>query len=83
MVSNYSNILVTFNKGENIGHLENINGEENSQPHEHSDAYTMNSVRTQKMMSEQVELDAVEPPHHKPEQNIETKLQALLKEYKS
>ena len=33
-----------FNKGEYIGHLENIDEEENSQPHENSDAYTKSSV---------------------------------------
>ena len=83
LVSNYSNKHVTFNKGEYIGHLENINEEENSQPHENSDAYTMNIVKTQKMMSEQVELDTFEPLHHKLKPNIETKLHALLKEYES
>ena len=34
-----------------------------------------------RMMSEQVEPDTSEPPHHKPKPNIETKLEALLKEY--
>ena len=33
------------------------------------------------MMSEQVEPDAFEPPHHKLKPNIEAKLEALLKEY--
>ena len=31
-------------------HLENIDVEENSHPHEHSDAYTMSSVTTKKMI---------------------------------
>ena len=44
LVSNYSNKHVMFNKGEYIDHLENINEEENSQPHENSDAYTTSSV---------------------------------------
>ena len=34
-------------------------------------------------MSEQVELDSFEPPHHKLKPNIENKLEALLKEYES
>ena len=83
LVSNYSKKHVTFNKGEYIGHLENVDEEENSHPHENSDAHTMNSGTTQKMMSEQVELDTFEPPHHKLKPNIEAKLEALLKEYKS
>ena len=33
LVSNYSNKHVTFNKGEYLGHLENIDEEENSHPH--------------------------------------------------
>ena len=83
LVSDYSNKHVTFNKGEYIGHLENINEEENSQPHENSDAYTTSSVTMRKMMSEQGEWETVEPPHHKLKPNIKTKLKALLKEYKS
>ena len=57
LVSNYSNKHVTFSKGEYVGHLDNINEEDNSQPHYHSDAYTTSSVTTKRMMSEQVELD--------------------------
>ena len=83
LVSNYSNNHVTFNKGEYIGHLENIDEEENSHPHENSDTHTMKSVTTQKMMSEQVEPDMFEPPCHKLKPNIKTKLEALLKEYES
>ena len=83
LVSNYSNKHVTFNKGEYRGHLENIDEEENSYPHENLDAYTMSSVTTKKMISEQVEPDAFEPPCHKLKPNIKTKLKALLKEYKS
>ena len=36
-----------------------------------------------RMMSEEVELDTCEPPHQKCKSNIETKLDTLLKEYKS
>ena len=35
------------------------------------------------MMSEQVEPDTFEPPHHKLKPSIEAKLEALLKEYAS
>ena len=35
------------------------------------------------MMPEQVEPDTFKPPHHKLKPNIKTKLEALLKEYKS
>ena len=83
MVSNYSNKHVTFNKGEYIGHLETIDEEENSWPYENLDSYTTSSVIMKKMMSVQVEPDTFEPPHHKLKPNIETKLEALMKEYKS
>ena len=83
LVSNYSNKYVTFNKGEHIGDLENINEEENSHPHDNSVAYATSSKIMKRMMSEQVEPDTFEPPHHKLKPNIQTKLEALLKEYKS
>ena len=41
------------------------------------------AVLQQKMMSEQVEPDTFEPPHHKLKPNIEAKLEALLKDYAS
>ena len=83
LVSNYSNKHVMFSKEEYIGHLENINEEDNSQPHDHSDAYTTSSVTTKRMMSEQVKLDPFEPPCHELKPNIQKRLEALLKEYKS
>ena len=43
----------------------------------------MSSVTTKEIMSEQVEPDTFEPPCYKLKPNIETKLEALLKEYKS
>ena len=46
LVSNYNNKHVTFNKGEYVGHLENIDEEENSHPHKSSDAHTTSSVTT-------------------------------------
>ena len=83
LVSNYSNKHVMFSKGEYIGHLENINEKENSQTHENSDAYTTGSITMKKMMSEKVQLYTFEPPYYNFKPNIETKLEALLKEYKS
>ena len=61
LVSNYSSKHVTFNKEEYLGHLENIDEEENSHPHKNH-AHTTSSITTTKMMSEQVEPDAFEPP---------------------
>ena len=83
LVSNYRNKHVTFNKGEYIGHLENIDEEENSHPYENLDAYKTSSVTTKRMMSEQVELDTFVPLHHRLKPNIKTKLEAPLKEYES
>ena len=79
LVSNYSNKHITFNKGEYIGHFEDINEENNSPPHANSDAYTTSSVTMKRMMSEKVETDTFEPPCHKLKPNIETKIEALLK----
>ena len=79
LVSNYSNKHVTFNKGEYIGHLENVDEEENSHAHKNLDAHTMNSVTTQKMMSETSGTsDIFEPSCHKLKPHTETKLEALL-----
>ena len=51
LVLNYSNRHVMFSNGEYIGHLENINlEEENSQLYENPDAYTTSSVTTKRMM---------------------------------
>ena len=83
MVSNYSNKYVTFNNREYIGHLENIDDEENSHPHKNSDAHTKSSVTTKKMMSEQVEPDALDPLCHKLNPIIKAKLETLLKDYES
>ena len=76
LVSNYNITDVTFNKGEYIGHLVHIEEEENSPSQKFS-------VTTKKMMSEQVEPYAFEPPCHKLKPSIEAKLKALLKEYES
>ena len=76
-----------FHKGEYIGHLEptieDIDEEKNLHFWASPDAHTTNSITTQRMMSEQVDLDAFEPPCHKLKPSIEPKLEALLKEYTS
>ena len=74
LVSNYSSKHVMFNKGEYIRHLENINEEGNSQPHENSDAYTTSSVTMRRMMSEQVELDTFKWPHQNSSQALKPSL---------
>ena len=45
------------------------------------DAHSTNSVTLQNMMADQVQLDAFNPLHHKLRPSIESKLDALLKEY--
>ena len=86
MASNYTNKHIKFNKGEYTGHLEPTIEDSmtddiptQGQPNNHS----TNSVTLQKMMAEQVQLDNFHPPHHRLKPNIESKLDALLKEYTS
>ena len=83
-VSNHTNRHITFNKGEYVGHLEpaiedSVNSDLPSyaQPVTHS----TNCVTIQRMMAEQVKPDTFHPPHHKLKPSIESKLDALLKEY--
>ena len=47
------------------------------------ETHTANSVTLQKMMAEQVQADICYPPHHKLKPGIQSKLDALLKEYES
>ena len=83
LVSNYTNKHIMFNKGENIGHLEptieDIEEEKNLHFQANPDAHTTNSITTQRMMAEQVEPETFKPPHYELKQNIEVKLEALLK----
>ena len=85
LVSNYNNKHVIFDKGEYVGHLEptieNIDEERNLHLHQNPDAHTTSSDTMKKMMSEQVEPDAFEPPCHKLKPNTKAKLEALLKKY--
>ena len=58
MASNYTNKHITFNKGEYVGHLEptmeDIEEEKNLHFQANSDGHTTNSIRTQRMMTEEV-----------------------------
>ena len=84
MVSNYINKHIKFNNGEYIGCLEPAIEDgmtdgihTQGQPNTNS----INSVTLQKIMAEQVQPDTFHPPHHKLKPNIESKPDALLKEY--
>ena len=81
LVSNYTNKHITFNKGEYIGLFEPAIMDDTTidQPETHS----TNSVTLQKMMTEQVQPDIFDPPYHKLKPGIQSKLEALLKEYES
>ena len=81
LVSNYTNKHITFNKGEYIGCLEPALTDDMTidQPETHS----THSVTLQKMMAEQVQPDIFDPPHHKLKPDIQSQLDALLKEYES
>ena len=86
LVSNYTNKHILFNKGEYVGHLEpaiedNMNSDLPS--HAQLDTHSTNSVTIQKMMVEEVKPNTFHPPHHKLKPSIESKLDALLKEYAS
>ena len=86
LLSSYTNKHITFNKGEYVGHLEtaiedNMNSDLPS--HAQLDTHSTNSATIQKMMAEQVKPDTFHLPHHKLKPSIESKLDALLKEYAS
>ena len=86
LVSNYTNKHIKFNKGEYIGCLEPTIEDSvtsDTQIHNEPDAHSTNSVTLQKMMAEQVQLDTFNLHHHELQPSIESKLDALLKEYAS
>ena len=71
---------IMFNKGEYVGCLEPaIEDSVTSDMPSHS----TNSVTTQRMIVEQVELNTFHPLHYKLKSSIESKFDALLKEYAS
>ena len=72
LVSNYTNVHVTFNKGEYIGHLK-LTLMDDATIHQ-SEVHTSNSVTLQKMMAEQVKPDTFDPPHHA----LKTDIQNLI-----
>ena len=85
-MSNYTNKHIKFKKGEYIGCLkptieDSMTDDTHTQgwPNTHS----TNSVTLHKMMAEQVKLDTFHPPHYKLKPNIESKRDALLKQYAS
>ena len=86
LVSNYTNKHMKFNKGEYIGCLEPTIEDSmtnDTQMHNQSDAHSTNSVTLQKVMVEQVQPNTFHPPCHNLKPNIESKLDALLKQYAS
>ena len=82
LISKYTKKHITFNKGVCVGHLEPPMKEMQQIP-EDPESLTIHSVTTERMMAEKVELDTFKPPQHKLRKDIETKLEELLKEYKS
>ena len=82
LVSNYTSTHVTFNKGEQVGHLE-LPIEDMHQIPEDSGSLTAHSITTKRMMAKRVEPDIFKLPHHKLKNHMETKLEEILKEYKS
>ena len=86
LVYNYTNKHITFSKGEYVGHLEPAiedSADSDLPSNAQLDTYSTNSVTTHQMMAEQVKPDVFPPPHHKLKPSIESKLDALLKEYAS
>ena len=81
LVSNYTNKHVTFNKGEYIGHLEPTITDDSTI--DDSEPYLANSITLQKMMAEQVQPNIFDPPHHNLKSGIQSRLDTLLKEYKT
>ena len=84
LVSNYTNKCIQFSKGEYIGHLEPAIDDSitsDTQIHNQPDAHSTNSITVQTMMAEQVQLDTFNLLHHKLRSSVESKLDALLKEY--
>ena len=48
-----------------------------------SESQSTHSITLQKMMAEWVQPDIFDPPHHKLKPGIQSKLDTLLKEYKT
>ena len=86
LVSNYINKHIKCNKGDHLGCLDPTIEDSmtsDTQIHNQPDAHSTNSITLQKMMAEQVQPDTFNPLHHKLRPSIESKLDALQKEYAS
>ena len=81
LVSNYTNKHITFNKGEYIGYLEPAIIDDMTI--DDSETHSTHSISLQKMMAEQVQQNSFDPLHHKLKPGIQSKLDALLKEYET
>ena len=64
LISNYTNIHITFNKGEHVGHLEPPIEEIQHTP-ANTDSLTKHSITTERMMAEKAEPDTFESPCNK------------------
>ena len=82
LMSNYTNRHITFNKGDDIGHLEPPIDEMPPFP-ANPDSPATHSIATERMMVYKVKLDTFKPPLHKLKHSINTKFAELLKEYNS
>ena len=91
LVSNYTSKHVTFTKGEYVGHFEPTTIEDAtideadtcSTNRDVTETFSTNSIALQKMLAEQVHLDAFEPSHHMLPSHIQHKIDTLLLKYKS
>ena len=70
MVANYTNTPITFNKGQCIGHME--------PPIDRIFQISVNTVMTQKMIEDQVQLDTFTPLLHHLFSNVKWSLDELL-----
>ena len=81
LVSNYSNKHLTFHKGEYVRHLEPAILDDNTI--EQRETHQANSVTLKKMMAETLTPETFDPPCHKLSEALQSKLNALLKDYES
>ena len=81
LVSNYTNKHITFHKGEHIGCLDPTIMDDMTI--DDSETHSTHSINLQKMIAEQVQPDNFYPSHHKLKPGIQSKLDALFKEYET
>ena len=79
IVSNYTNMHLTFHEGEYIGHLEPLELD----PTDQGETHQANSITLKKMMSKTVMSDTFNPPHHEISPPVQNSLIVLLEEYES